>query len=210
MKIKPGHKFGRWTTVKYVGKASNANRWKCRCDCGSVKIIIDTSFQYGRSKSCGCWSRELISKRNTTHGCSKGGQISSEYRAWMEMMKRCYSVNSQDYHLYGWRGIGVCKRWRTAVNFLKDIPPKPLGKFSLGRIRNNRNYSPSNVEWQTDREQSENRRTNRFVSIAGERLCLSQISRKYGVDYNLLRRRINRGWTPIKAATTKNQKVCAS
>jgi hypothetical protein len=74
------------------------------------------------------------------------------------MFQRCYNDNKKKYEDYRKRGISVCKRWSKYVNFLKDMGRRPEGKFSLDRINNDGNYSPSNCRWATVIEQRHNQR----------------------------------------------------
>lgn len=71
-----GQRFGRFLVV---GKESTGRRnaviWKCKCDCGSVKLVAGTNLKSGHSKSCGCYHRERL-KGNVgkTHPAWKGGR----------------------------------------------------------------------------------------------------------------------------------------
>lgn len=49
-----GRRFGMLTVVEYVGHG----KWKCLCDCGSVKIAQYKHLKYGNTKSCGCLLRK--------------------------------------------------------------------------------------------------------------------------------------------------------
>lgn len=46
----PGTRYGKWKLIEYVGN----EKWKCKCACGTVKIILTVSLNSGCSKSCGC------------------------------------------------------------------------------------------------------------------------------------------------------------
>ena len=35
-------------------------RWRCRCDCGNETTVFRSQLTNGRTKSCGCWRRELM------------------------------------------------------------------------------------------------------------------------------------------------------
>lgn len=53
-----GKTFGEWTVIEraddYVGNSGkHQSRWECRCSCGSVRIIAQSSLKNGKSKSCG-------------------------------------------------------------------------------------------------------------------------------------------------------------
>ena len=55
-----GLRFGRLTVETYLG----SSRFKCRCECGQETIVDSCSLRKGHTRSCGCLSRELISKRS--------------------------------------------------------------------------------------------------------------------------------------------------
>lgn len=59
-----GLKFGRWTVLQKVESQNKFTKWKCRCECGSVKNVFANSLLNGSSKSCGCLKDETISKNN--------------------------------------------------------------------------------------------------------------------------------------------------
>lgn len=64
-----GKRFGRYTVIEYVGTKYDKNggnakaQWKCKCDCGNIRVVNSASLLLGRSKSCGCLCREINSKR---------------------------------------------------------------------------------------------------------------------------------------------------
>ena len=69
MKNLIGEKFGRWTVIDYGPKyfspnGNSGNTWLCKCECGTIKAVQETSLLSGRSKSCGCLSRELTHNRS--------------------------------------------------------------------------------------------------------------------------------------------------
>lgn len=75
------------------------------------------------------------------------------HNSWLSMRRRC---NSNDPR-YGGRGITICERWSSFVNFLADMGERPTGT-SIDRKDNDGNYEPNNCRWSTPKEQAANRR----------------------------------------------------
>jgi len=154
-----GKRFGRLTVLcmeeHTIGKPV---RWKCQCDCGNITFPQTTPLYSGRTKSCGCFKRDLKFK----HGYAAKGNRTPEYRAWYHIIQRCGKENSQGYDDYGARGISVCDRWKESYsNFLEDMGERPSPKHSIERLNNDGNYEPSNCKWATTQEQARNRRSKK-------------------------------------------------
>lgn len=109
-------------------------------------------------------------------------------------MKRCLNSKCKYYHNYGGRGITVCTRWHSFVNFLEDMGECPKG-LTIERIDNEGNYEPNNCRWATRKEQCRNLRKNRMVTFNGETRCLSEWAEITGLTYATLMRRLNSGKT---------------
>jgi hypothetical protein len=45
-----GREIGEWKVEEYVGNS----RWKCKCSCGTEKVIHSYELRNGETKSCGC------------------------------------------------------------------------------------------------------------------------------------------------------------
>jgi hypothetical protein len=195
-----GRRFGRLVVeaeapsrVEPSGK--RASMWTCRCDCGDVVAVRGKCLRRGVTQSCGCLHRELLAQRFTTHGATKGGQTSPEYRAWKEMLKRCYNPHVVYFKNYGGRGITVCQQWRDSFQvFLADMGSRPGKGYSVDRIDNDKGYEPGNCQWATRAKQSRNKRNNHWVTYKGQRMILTDAARDAGLDHRLLIYRIRAGW----------------
>lgn len=175
-----GARFGRIAVISSdtprISAGRSATMWRCRCDCGSEFSASTAILSNGHKRSCGCLSAESRKARATKHGLHG----TRTYVSWRSMVNRCTNSKLAIYKRYGGRGISVCERWRTFESFLADMGERPEG-MSLDRIDNNGNYEPSNCRWANDGQQSENRRSTRWIEHDGMRLTVSGWARKLGI-----------------------------
>lgn len=128
-----------------------------------------------------------------------------EYNVWQMIKKRCFSVTDISYPNYGGRNITICKGWINSFKmFLKDVGKRPSPKHQIDRINNNLHYSCGhceecisngwtlNCKWSTREEQGKNKRNNRWFTIDGEALILSDWARKYNIDFHIVLRRLKK------------------
>lgn len=196
-----GARFGR-LTVLFRDNADRQNvRWMCLCDCGNKKSIRGDHLKRGETTSCGCYSREVASKRE--RGKTQRRYRSPEYNAWYHMIARCENPSDSRFYRYGARGIKVCERWKGEkgfLNFMNDMGARPGEKYSLDRINNDGNYEPSNCKWSTVVEQANNKSKNILVSYKGETKTLGNWTRELGLNYkNVWERMYRYGWCFEKA-----------
>jgi len=143
--------------------------------------------------------------RDAVPGCRPkcGRKHTPEYKAWVEMRRRCraaHRAGGKHYHL---RGIRVCERWEQSFdNFLADMGPKPgVGRrCSLDRIDNDKGYEPGNCRWASTAIQNANRTSFCvYYTIGGVTKCLAEWVREYGADRCVVMAALGRG-LPIEQA----------
>ena len=125
---------------------------------------------------------------------------SDVYNIWAHMRQRCYNPKTQNYYLYGGRGITVCEHWRSAKAFIEDMGPRPSKKHTLDRIDGEGHYTPENCRWADGETQGNNRANNMMITAFGETLTTAQWVRKTGLTRDMIVHRIDiMGMTPEQA-----------
>jgi hypothetical protein len=157
-----GQVFCRLSVVERAGSDRHKKAlWRCVCTCGNETVVIGSGLIKGDVRSCGCLKSEEMSLRFTKHGQAKNKDSrTAEYKIWLGMNNRCSNPNFKDWHLYGGRGIEVCKEWQESFEaFFKYVGLRPNTTMSIDRYPNlDGNYEPGNVRWATPLEQVHNRR----------------------------------------------------
>lgn len=59
-----GKRFNYWTVIELDEIKNGIAKWKCKCDCGTIKSVYGTNLTRGLSKSCGCKTSVLLKKAN--------------------------------------------------------------------------------------------------------------------------------------------------
>lgn len=200
-----GIRFDRLLVVEFVGLSRHEKSlWRATCDCGKTTIVVGGQLSSGRTKSCGCLQREVVSVANFKHGSAFRERRTPENRIWNHMIGRCTNRNDAAWEDYGGRGIKVCDRWRESfANFLADMGPRTSPRHSIDRIDNDGDYEPNNCRWATKHQQMQNIRSNRRITFNGETHVLSEWARRLEMSLQTLHSRLRRGWSVSRAFSTK-------
>jgi len=193
-----GRNFGRLHALSesdpYQSPGGQVHRqWACTCECGTHINVRQSALIYGKTVSCGCWSRE----RGVTHGMSK----TPVYSTWKSMMSRCYKERDIGWENYGGRGVRVCDVWHEFDRFVADMGQPGTGD-SIDRVDVDGDYEIGNCRWADWETQANNRRTNVRVSFGDKEMTIAQWARKIGASPEALKKRFDAGWTVEAALTT--------
>jgi len=131
------NKYGDFEIVDIISQ----NRFK-------VKFIL-TGFEKDISRSCLAAGEIRDPYYPIYYGVGCLGNINvksykKELNLWRFMLSRCYDKNSDNYCLYGDKGIKVCKEWLCFKNFVKDIPEikgYDREKFQAGELELDKDMS---------------------------------------------------------------------
>jgi len=192
-----GKKFGR-ILVLSLNKTGKRTKWNCICDCGNPCIKESYSLKNGLTTSCGCYRKELTTKRKTTHGLSKHPL----FLVLQKMKDRCNNSKVVSYKNYGGRGITVCESWSNNVEsfinwaVLNGYEPG----LEIDRIDNNGNYEPSNCRFVTTKINSNNKRNNVKIKYNGKLMGLDELEK---ISNNISHDRILRRYRDYKWSIEK-------
>lgn len=203
--VRVGDRFGRLTVVEFAFTRNGNKHWRCGCDCGTERIVHQSSLRAGYTVSCGCRKREAVIVRCTKHGhwTNHGRNGTRTFHIWWGMIHRCHYPKTTGYANYGGRGIRVCDRWRESFkNFLADMGERPSPDHQIDRIDNDGPYSPDNCRWATRHTQRRNTRSNRLLTFAGKTQCLTDWARELGINKRTLGGRLGHGWSVERALAT--------
>lgn len=185
-----GLRFGRLIAIR---KDTGSN-WLFKCDCGNEKSIYKYSVTKGETTSCGCFAKEQRRKSTTKHGLWKHPL----FQKWTDIKNRCYNPHRQKYKIYGGRGIVMCDEWKNDFKSFYDwaIASGWKPELSIDRIDVNGNYCPENCRWATPKEQANNTRTNKKITINGITENLTFWLKKYAMSYGSYYYKTQKGLTP--------------
>lgn len=195
-----GRRFGRLEVLQYVDQDQHRNkRYLVQCDCGRQKTVYANSLQRGATTSCDCLHKEHTQKRSLRHGLRN----TPEYYIHRSMLNRCNNPHDPAYTDYGGRGITVDPVLYDIQRWLRELGgPRPSSQHTLERINNERGYVRGNICWATRKEQAQNRRNTRRLTIGGITQPLSVWADQRGLHRSTLWRRLQRGWNIEKAIST--------
>ena len=205
-------KFGKLIVIKYFGKAKDGHSiWQCKCECGNIVNVSSNSLKNNNTKSCGCLSLKIKKSRNKEK-CNfyKHGKTKTRlFNIWHSMKQRCLINTNRNYKLYGGRGIKICNEWLNKengfINFYNwAINNGYKDNLTIDRINNNGDYKPNNCRWVSQKQQSNNRRTNHYITYNGETHTIAEWSDITKIKSSTISKRINKyKWSIEKSLTTE-------
>lgn len=174
-----------------------------RCVCGNEKVLHINSVRMNKTRSCGCLQRENV-RNPKKHGLARH----PIYKLYAGMKGRCYNKNNQDYAGYGGRGVRVCDEWladfmsfyvwclangwQKGLQIDKDVKAKEMGIEALL-------YSPEMCMVVTPVQNSNSRRSSRFIEYDGRNQTLALWAREVGVKSFTIASRLKRGLSVAEA-----------
>lgn len=179
-----GQRFGRLLVVERSNAIGEQVKWHCICDCGNECDVLSGNLLNGHTVSCGCYREEIRPYIASKHGM-KHTRI---YSVWEKLKARCENPNNPSYQRYGGRGITIFDEWKNHPDAFIEWAYKngydenaKYGECTIERIDNSRGYSPDNCKIANEKEQANNRRTNKLITHNGETKTLAQWRDQFGM-----------------------------
>ena len=172
------------------------------------KEVIKRLSDGKRCKSCGCVQYKDINHNNIKHGESN----TKLYRAYYDILSRCFNSKRDNYKNYGGRGITICPEWTDKLNGYINFRNWSLtngysDNLEIDRKNTNGNYEPSNCRWVTHKENLRNKRNNKLtLEIANEirelhktgNYTQKELAKRYDIDFRRISAIINnKTWNKI-------------
>lgn len=184
-----GQTVGVQTAIRYLGSRGSKSLWEVRCECGAVREM--PSSEFSRGHSCGCKTPERVSAATSTHRMTNH----PAYVTWRSMKARCGNPKHPYFHLYGGRGIAVCKKWWDSFEaFWADMGPTYFEGAEIDRKNNNRGYSKGNCRWTSRRGNMRNTRANRVIDTPKGPMLVCEAADVSGIGQTTLLYRLAAKW----------------
>ena len=195
-----GKRYGNLVVESFHSVRKETTIWKCRCDCGKVKIANKKNLQEGITTHCGCKRNSkktnidlILAAKVGGRGVRHGMSSTPTYVTWSSMLQRCYSKNHKKYLSYGGKGVVVCDRWRCSfLLFLEDMGLRPEGT-TLDRIDGTKGYYKENCRWANKDVQDRNRVNRKYIIVNGKELTAREYSAEYGMPLYEVYRKLSKG-----------------
>jgi len=184
-----GKRFGFLTVLDVTHKTNNGYYWDCICDCGKKTNVLSTRLVQGNTKSCGHL------QGNKGVGKTHGMRYTRIYKTWRNMKRRCTNEKSQNYYLYGGRGITFCDKWESFEGFYEDMKEGYDDTLQLDRIDVNGNYCKENCRWATLIENANNKRNTIYITYNNETKSSAEWAREIGAKNATITKRARLGYS---------------
>ena len=136
-----GRRFGKLIVTEFNGfsryKKQNNATWRVVCDCGNVKIVMDSNLKRGVTQSCGCLQKQALAENATTHGESH----TVFYKVWAMHLSRSFLYENymrwssyEEFKNHTYQSfLGVCggnepKNVKKCPRLIPKNEKEPLGK----------------------------------------------------------------------------------
>lgn len=124
-----GQRFGRLVVIEEAEQRQYERRWLCQCDCGTAKVVPQSSLRSGKSRSCGCGqvegSRRAI-RCAAKFPTRRAGQVKAVYLVRDRWVVTIHAPSGDSRE-------GALRNWQEAVKRASDIWTGKRGRLPACR-----------------------------------------------------------------------------
>ena len=141
-----GDKFNRLTFFKETVGTGQRKYWQCKFDCGKIKEFPYWGVFSGKTKSCGCYQKEITSHNHWTGHGEISGKYWTEIKEGAKRRQLEFSLTIEE----AW-DLFIKQNKKCNLSGLDIEFSRMRNKFpqtaSLDRIDNSKGYHANNVQW---------------------------------------------------------------
>jgi hypothetical protein len=140
-----GKKFGQLTVVERAESKNSQVKWRCKCDCGNEIIVIGSNLSSEHTKSCGCYTKKLISESSKkNYGEATLNTLFNQHKWRAREKNREFSLTKDEFRKLIFSNCFYCGR---------EPSQRSINRYSNGdtiyngldRIDNSKGYIEDNV-----------------------------------------------------------------
>lgn len=119
IEIKVGNKFGRLLIIEKINKKTINYHYyyKCLCDCGKEKIVLDQNLRSKKARSCGCLQLERVSK---DPGEITINRLERQYKAGAIDRDLLYNLTKEEFKQITSKSCHYCNSSPKKVSFYSE------------------------------------------------------------------------------------------
>ena len=190
-----GQLLGNSTYLYDVDSNIGRRQAMFKCYCGNEFVAQVYKVKILETKSCGCFHKQRTSESNTIHGLRNH----KLYEVWKSMKARCTNQNTKQYKDYGGNGVIICKEWARSFIVFYEWAMSNGWKDGLQLDKDIKGtgfiYSPENCLFVSPKENSNKRKTNKYIEYNGVTKTISEWADFFGISLKNLYQRLSRGWS---------------
>ena len=90
----------RWTPIKFLKVRNKEKIWLMKCSCGTEKSVMYKNYKRGKSLSCGCYNREVVSalsRKKLPYGQVALNQLFIAYRRSSRLRRIKFELTKEQF-----------------------------------------------------------------------------------------------------------------
>jgi hypothetical protein len=144
-----GKKYNSWTLIDFskmsISPSGKTRQiWKAKCDCGNEKYVLIGSIICNKSKSCGCYYKEVKKKERLPDDIAAVRTKFSMYKNSAKNRKLSFELNYDEFYELCHGDCHYCKSKPTKRKFKRKTSEYCYNMNGVDRIDSNLGYMIDN------------------------------------------------------------------